>query len=58
MAVNVLVYALCSFAGDRIYGRGMLDVFGVLVNKEYDRILWAMFLHSGISHLLDRKSVV
>lgn len=58
VAVNVLVYALCSFAGDRIYGRGMLDVFGVLVNKEYDRILWAMFLHSGISHLFNNMLIL
>lgn len=58
VAVNVLVYALCSFAGDRIYGRGMLDVFGVLVNKEYDRILWAMFLHSGVSHLFNNMLIL
>lgn len=58
VAVNVLIYFLCGFAGDLLYGRGKLDVFGVLVNGEYDRIFWAMFLHSGISHLFNNMLIL
>lgn len=58
VAVNVLVYILCCFTGDLLYDRGRLELFGVLVNKEYDRILWAMFLHSGISHLFNNMLIL
>lgn len=58
VAVNVLVYILCNFMGDFLYGRGSLDGFFVLVNKEYDRILWSMFLHSGMSHLFNNMLIL
>ena len=51
VAVNVMVYILCSLTGELLYDRGQLDAFDVLLNKEYDRIFWSMFLHSGVSHL-------
>lgn len=58
VAVNVLVYILCNFTGELLYDRGMLDVFGVLVNREYDRIFFAMFLHSGVSHLFNNMLIL
>ena len=58
VVVNVLVYILCSFMGDFLYSRGSLDGFFVLVNKEYDRILWSMFLHSGMSHLFNNMLIL
>lgn len=58
VAVNVLVYILCSLTGDLLYSRGSLDSFFVLVNKEYDRIIWSMFLHSGMSHLFNNMLIL
>lgn len=58
VAVNVLVYILCSLTGEMLYARGQLDAFSVLVNQEYDRIFWAMFLHSGISHLFNNMLIL
>lgn len=58
VAVNVLVYFTCMFAGDVLYGAGMLDVRGVLGQKEYGRILWAMFLHSGTSHIFNNMLIL
>lgn len=58
VAVNVLVYILCSLTGDLLYSRGSLDSFFVLVNQEYDRILWSMFLHSGMSHLFNNMLIL
>lgn len=58
VAVNVLVYILCSLTGDLLYGRGQLDAFSVLVNQEYGRIFWAMFLHSGMSHLFNNMLIL
>ncbi len=53
VAVNVAVFLVCTFTGDLLYDRGRLDVYGVLVQKEYGRVVWALFLHSGISHLFN-----
>lgn len=58
VAVNVLVFLLCSITGGLIYDRGMLDVFSVVVNKEYGRIIWAMFLHNGVSHIFNNMLIL
>ncbi len=53
VAVNVVVFLICTFTGDLLYDRGRLDVYDVLVQKEYGRMVWALFLHSGVSHLFN-----
>jgi len=58
VAVNVLVFLMCHFAGNLIYGAGELDVYHVLVQGEYGRILWSMFLHSGINHLFNNMVIL
>lgn len=58
VAVNILVYVACMFVGDVLYNVGMLDVRGVLGQKEYGRILWAMFLHSGTSHIFNNMLIL
>ncbi len=52
VAVNVLVFLLCNFF-DVLYVQGRLDVYDIVVEKEYGRLLWSMFLHSGIPHLFN-----
>lgn len=58
VAINVIVFALCSFTGDLMYDAGRLDVYSVLVRKEYGRILWSMFLHSGTGHLFNNMMIL
>ena len=58
VAVNVLVFAICSFTGDALYDVGMLDAYYVLAEKEYGRILWSMFLHSGMPHLFNNMLIL
>ncbi len=58
VAVNVLVYILCAVTGDFLYSRGRLDAFSVLAGQEYDRIIWAMFLHSGMNHLFNNMLIL
>lgn len=58
VAVNIVVYILCMFMGSRLYGLGALSVFDVLVNKEYGRVVWAMFLHSGVSHIFNNMLIL
>ncbi len=58
VAVNVLVYFLCMFNDGRLYSLGSLNAFGVVVRREYGRVLWAMFLHSGMSHILNNMLIL
>lgn len=58
VALNVLVFLVCNFTGNLLYDKGMLNVFGVLVNGEYGRILWAMFLHNGMSHIFNNMLIL
>ncbi len=51
-AVNVAVYVICMFT-QSLYEAGTLDAFHVLNNGEWGRIVWAMFLHGSISHLMN-----
>lgn len=56
--VNTVVFILCMFTGSGLYRAGGLDAFSVLVNREYGRVIWAMFLHSGTSHLFNNMLIL
>lgn len=58
VTINILVFIACMFTGGRLYETGMLDVRGVLVQKEYGRILWSMFLHAGINHIFNNMLIL
>ena len=58
VAMNVIVYVICLFSGGRLYAFGNLNAYDVLINKEYGRMIWAMFLHSGTSHLFSNMLIL
>lgn len=51
--VNVIVFLICTFTGDMLYNMGELGVRSVLLQGQYARIVWAMFLHGSISHIFN-----
>lgn len=53
VAVNVLVFLITEFGNGSLFEAGALNVEGVLINKQYGRFLWSMFLHAGIEHLFN-----
>ncbi len=53
VAVNVLVFILCTFMGNALYSAGRLTVQGVLADGEFGRVIWAMFLHGDIGHIFN-----
>lgn len=56
--INVIVFLICTFTGDMLYNIGRLDIWGVLVQKQYLRILWAMFLHNDINHIFNNMLIL
>lgn len=58
VGINVLVFVLCHFTGDFLYDIGSLNAYSALVQREYGRILWSMFLHSGINHLFNNMLIL
>ena len=58
VAVNIVIFIACSFTGDLLYRAGRLSAYEVITGGEYGRILWAMFLHSDISHIFNNMVIL
>lgn len=58
VTINIFVFVVCTFTGNRLYEAGMLDVRGVLGQKEYGRLLWSIFLHAGTSHIFNNMLIL
>ena len=58
VAINVIVYLICTFTGNLLYNVGRLDVTSVIVHGECGRLIWSMFLHSDISHIFNNMVIL
>lgn len=58
VAANVGIYVLCQLPGNVLYDRGCLSAVEIIVNEEYGRIFWAMFLHADPSHLFSNMIIL
>lgn len=56
--VNVIVYILCIVTRGALYDAGVLDSWSVMYQKEYGRILWAMFFHADSAHLFNNMLIL
>lgn len=56
--INVVVFLLCLLTGDTLYVMGRLSVVETIMNKEFGRVLWAMFLHSDVNHLFNNMLIL
>ncbi len=56
--INIVVFLVCRFTGERLYLLGAQNVPAVLLNHEYGRIIWAMFLHSDQYHLFNNVIIL
>lgn len=55
---NIVIFTTGYFTGDLIYDKGILWAYSVLADGEYYRILSAMFLHGGITHLFNNMLIL
>ncbi len=53
VAVNCIIFFLCQILGERLYMMGYLGVRGILIEQEYGRFIWSMFMHSDLQHLFN-----
>lgn len=51
VAVNVILFLICTFTGEVLYNIGGLSPKTFLGNKRYFSIITAMFLHADIYHV-------
>lgn len=56
--INIAVYLICAIVGELLYSSGRLSVVEVVYQKEYGRIIWSMFLHSGINHIFNNMMIL
>ncbi len=58
VAVNVIVYIICTFGSEMLYNKYGLTLDGVLRDKEVYRLLTSMFLHGDSTHIFNNMIVV
>lgn len=58
VSVNVLVFLACNLTGSLLYDLGMLDMRSVLMEGEYLRVVWAMFLHGDMGHIFNNMLIL
>lgn len=51
--LNILIFLICTFTGNLLYNKGAFYVWNVVIEKEYYRLLCAVFLHFDIEHLFN-----
>ena len=52
MAINIVGYILCTQMGEVVYNVGSMNAEKVLVDKQYYRLVTAIFLHADIEHIV------
>lgn len=53
VAANCIIFLLCQILGERLYMMGRLGMRGILIEREYGRFIWSMFMHSDLQHLFN-----
>ena len=56
--INIIVFLVCTFTGNLLYNIGRLDIQGVLMQKEYGRVVWSLFLHGDINHIFNNMVIL
>ena len=53
VSINCIVFILCQFMGQILYSRGCSGVQGIVIEQEYLRLIYAIFLHWNVEHLFN-----
>ncbi len=58
VAVNVVVFLICTFTGELLYNKGAFGIRQITKDQSYYRMITSMFLHSDIHHLFSNMIVL
>ena len=58
VALNVILFIICTFTGDLLYNIGAFSVMDLIENGEWYRIVTSMFLHADIEHLISNMLIL
>lgn len=58
VAVNVILFIICTFTGDLLYNIGDFSVINLIEDKEWYRMLTSMFLHADMQHLFSNMLIL
>lgn len=58
VAVNVIVFLICTFTGRMLYNKGASGVAFLIEDKSYYRLITSMFLHTDVSHLFNNMIIL
>lgn len=58
VAANVILFILCTFAGELVYNIGDFSVMDLIQKGEWYRMITSMFLHAGIGHLVSNMLIL
>lgn len=58
VAVNVVVFLICTFTGDLLYNKGAFGLAQIMEDQSYYRIITSMFLHADIQHLFNNMIIL
>lgn len=58
VAINVIVFLICTFTGELLYNIGASGAKEIIEGRAYYRLFTAMFLHAGIQHLFSNMFVL
>lgn len=58
VAVNVIVFIICTITGDMLYNKGANGVMLIIQDRSYYRMITSMFLHSDTGHLFSNMIIL
>jgi len=58
VAVNVLIFLLCTFTGELVYNIGDFSVMDLIQRGDWYRMISSMFLHADIGHLVSNMLIL
>lgn len=51
--LNIVIFLICTFTGSLLYNKGAFYVWSIVADKEYYRLISAVFLHYDIQHIFN-----
>ena len=58
VSINVIFFILNTLWSEQLLIAGNLNIYDVLIGKEYWRIVLAMFLHADLNHLFNNMIIL